>query len=200
MQATTTTPKPAKKTKKSVFDSLKRLRKDIRNMKLMRKRETMVDAVWNQLIALFDENKWNYTRNDRKKHLLLSFNVADGHVHMFRFDFEGPFLRMYTLVLDQFEESQSTDVMILASHFNTWMRYGKMSANISQGLVEIRHELMLAEVILNPHCIRFFMDQQANLFMDSHEAFSKMLETGEDPVFIIAEILENRKSRSKKDG
>lgn len=200
MQAITSNPKPVKKSKTSVFDSVKRLRREIRNMKLMRKREAMVEAVWKQLIALFDENKWNYTRNDRKKHLNLNFNVSDGVVHMFRFDFEGPFLRMYTLVLDQFDESQSTDVMILASHFNTWMRYGKMSANISHGLVEIRHELMLAEVILNPHCIRFFMDQQANLFKDSHEAFAKMLETGEDPVFIIAEILENRRSRSQKDG
>ena len=44
------------------------------------------------------------------------------------------------------------------------------------------------------------MDQQANLFMYSHEAFSKMLETGEDPVFIIAEISESRKSRSQNDG
>ncbi|MFM7823701.1 MAG: hypothetical protein ACKPB3_07995 [Bacteroidota bacterium] len=181
------------------FGFIKKFVRDFKRMMVLRKSETLRDRVWKQLVGYLDSNNFEYERNDKKHRLQIGFTVNETLTHNLRFDFEGPFLRIHSLIFNYVEEEQATDVMILASHINSILKYGKMTTNTSEGFVQLTNELSYTDVIWNPGSLDYFMRMQASMFEECNRAFQQMVDSHEDPIFIVAQLLENRRSRPKID-
>jgi hypothetical protein len=87
--------------------------------------------------------------------------------------------------------------MILASHLNSLLNFGKVSVNTKYNCVEFVYSGDLVTYMLFPGEIRSDLRVHYNITLDCFWAFTNLIETDDDPVFVISELLKRKDEEDK---
>lgn len=148
--------------------------------------------VWNELIKLHKEANWHFGQFENQKYIVTNFDLNDNQNQKFRYDVSQNELEFHTFILNSFDEDKTTDILVLASHFNSLLNFGKIRVNIKYNCVEYIHSGNLITYMLFPTEIHSDIKSHYNLTKDCCWAFTNLVETGEDPVFVFSELLRRK--------
>ena len=155
------------------------------------------EIVWKELIKMHKNEKWYFGQFDNEKYLVTTFNLKDEKEQKFRYEVTQNSLNYHTFILDSFDEHKTTDIMVLASHLNSLLNFGKVSVNTKYNLVEFVYSGDLVTYMLFPGEIRSDLRVHYNITLDCFWAFTNLIETDDDPVFVISELLKRKDEEDK---
>ena len=155
--------------------------------------------VWQELIKMHKNEKWHFGQFDNEKYIVTTFNLKDEKVQKFRYDVTQNSLKFHTFILDSFNDHKTRDIMVLASHLNSLLNFGKVSVNTKYNCVEFIHYGDLVTYMLFPGEIRSDLRAHYNLTSDCSWAFSNLIKTDDDPVFVISELLKRKYEEDKSN-
>jgi hypothetical protein len=155
--------------------------------------------VWEELIKMHKNENWHFGQFDNEKYIITTFNLKDEKEQKFRYEVTQNSLKYHTFILDSFDEHKTTDIMILASHLNSLLNFGKVSVNTKYNCVEFVHSGDLVTYMLFPGEIRSDLRVHYDITLDCFWAFSNLIETDDDPVFVISELLKRKDEEDKKN-
>jgi hypothetical protein len=147
------------------------------------------EIVWLELIKLHKAKKWNFGQFDKEKYIQTFFNIEDNVTKKFIYQIHENKLEFQALVLNSFDEEITSDILILASHFNGLLQFGKVSVSVKHNYVEFTYSGDLLTYLLFTGEIYSDLDTHYKITKDCCWAFLNLIETGEDPVFVFSEFL-----------
>lgn len=150
------------------------------------------EIVWKELIKLQKEEGWIFGQYDNQKYIVTTFNLEDNQGQKFRYDVTENNLEFHTSILEGFDEDKTTDILVLASHFNGLLSFGSVKVSVKYNYVEFVYSGDLITYMLFPGEIHSDLRVHYNLTKDCCWAFSNLIETGEDPVFVFSELLRRK--------
>lgn len=153
--------------------------------------------VWQELIKLHKKENWNFGQYDNEKYLLTSFADENNLVLKFQYGITDTKLVFRAIILNDFNEESTTDIMLLASHLNSLLTFGIVSVDINNNFVEFVYSGDLLVYLLYPGEIHTDIDTHFRATTDCYWAFAHLIDSGDDPVFVIAEFLKRNDKRSQ---
>lgn len=156
------------------------------------------EFVWNELIELHKKAGWHFGQFDNNKYIETSFQNDDDSILKFNYKVTQHKLLFKAIILPSFNEDVTNDIMVLASHFNGLLNFGMVKVSLKYNYVEFEYSGDLVIYMLYPEEIDTDINVHYDLTKDCIWAFSNLLETGDDPVFVFSEFLK-RKEDNKKD-
>lgn len=88
------------------------------------------------------------------------------------------------------------NVLKLSAHLNTFINLGTIRVYIERGLVEHQFRIRSAEYALYPKYIANDFYRQYGMIQDLQWALDEMGKTGEDPLFIVAELIRRHENQA----
>ena len=153
--------------------------------------------VWKELIKMHKNENWHFGQFDNEKYIVTTFNLKDEKEQKFRYEVTQNSLNYHTFILDSFDEYKTTDIMVLASHLNSLLNFGKVSVNTKYNYVEFVYSGDLVTYMLFPGEIRSDLRVHYDITLDCFWAFTNLIETDDDPVFVISELLKRKNEEDK---
>lgn len=153
--------------------------------------------VWQELIALHKSQNWHFGQFENDNYILTTFLLNGENAHQFKYEITDYTLEYQTYILNEFEDDKTTDLMILASHLNSMYQFGKVNVNIKNNYVEFVYSGDLMTYTLYSSEINNDISMHYNIAKNCHWAFSNLLATDEDPVFVIAELVKKLDDEAK---
>jgi hypothetical protein len=84
-----------------------------------------VDLVWNDLIELHKKQNFHFRQYDSDKHIVSTFTADESNtpIDFHYFVYENS-LDLRVSIISKFDGEKTTDLLILASHFNGLLTFG----------------------------------------------------------------------------
>ena len=135
-----TSPKRTEKTLiKNIFRMVDDLISAISRMSRVLKVKNRTKIVWKELIKMHKKENWHFGQFDNEKYIVTTFNLKDEKAQKFRYEVTQNNLKYHTFILESFDDYKTSDIMILASHLNSLLNFGKVSVNTKYNCVEFIH-------------------------------------------------------------
>lgn len=155
------------------------------------------EIVWKELIKLHKQQKWSFGQYENEKLLKTTFVDDNNTVLPFHYQITDNKLILSALVLTQFDEESTNDIMLLASHLNNLLDFGVVKINIEENYVEFVYSEHLLVYVLYPGEIHSDLSIHYQIATECIWAYSHMLNNGEEPVFVISELLKRNKKMNQ---
>jgi hypothetical protein len=157
-----------------------------------KKQETLV---WEDLNKLHSDAEWRYGVFEADKYLETVFSIADeipGHYQYMVFERE---FHCLVTVLGGFNPDLTTNVFLLAQHFNNLLKAGvvEVDVNSSTVLYRVKRELLIP-LLFNGEIYDQLMIHY-NTSKDIYGAYKKLIVDNEEPALIIADLMRNREHK-----
>lgn len=143
--------------------------------------------VWKELLKHHKNGEWRHGQYDN--YVECNFNVDDNNTLRFIYEVEDKGLTFRSFILVDFDDEISTQLMILASHFNNLLSFGVVQVNLKYHYVEFSYTRDLFVYSFFPGTIENDTLRHFNLTKNIFWAFNELLSSGEEPVFIFSELL-----------
>ncbi len=153
--------------------------------------------VWKELIKYHKTSGWRFGQFDNDKHIECSFSVDDNNSIPFSYSINMDNLQFRATILEKFDEELTTDILVLASHFNGLLNFGVVKVSVKYNYVEFVYTRDLLTYSLFSGEINSDTDTHFRLAKDCFWTFTNLIETGEDPVFIFSELLRRKEEENK---
>ncbi|MFV5691710.1 hypothetical protein ACM55K_06785 [Flavobacterium sp. LT1R49] len=101
------------------------------------------------------------------------------------------------IILSNFDDERTNDILVLASHFNGLLSFGVVKVSVKYNYVEFEYFRDLLTYSLFSGEIDSDTDTHFKLTKDCFWSFNNLIETGEDPVFVFSELLKRKEEESK---
>ena len=150
------------------------------------------DFVWKELIKFHKNSGWNFGQFENDKRIECGFKVDDTNYVNFNYIVSSSALTFRATILPRFDEEITTDILVLASHFNGLLSFGVVKVSVKYNYVEFIYSRDLLTYSLFPGEIDSDADTHYNLTKDCFWSFTKLIETGDDPVFVFSELLRRK--------
>jgi len=180
---------------KQRFRSLKEfMKKFYRILKIKNRSE----IVWRDLIQYHIETGLKFGQYDADRYIKTAFRIDDETSVNFTYSVSDEHLQCRVIVLNEFDEEKTNDIMVLASHFNSLLQYGVIKVILKYNYVEFVYSGELLTYLLYPGEINRDLNMHYNISLDCIWAFKKLLETGDDPVFVFSEFLKKKEEEKNE--
>jgi hypothetical protein len=157
------------------------------------------EFVWNDLIKYNLEKGWRFGQYETEKRIENTFSLDEANSIVFDYTVTENNLKFNALILRSFDEEKTNDILVLASHFNSLLNFGVVKVSVKYNIVEYRYSGDLLAYMLyngeidNDHITHY------NLTKDCAWAFYRLLESGDDPVFVFSELLQRKEDQEKAE-
>ncbi len=152
--------------------------------------------VWNELIKLHRKENWNFGLYENERYIRTTFKDNDNELE-FNYQVTDEKLILRAIIAVGFSEENITDIMILSSHLNNLLTFGMVRVNIDDNYVEFIYHGDLLTYMLYPVVIHSNIGRHFRITSDCYWAFSHMLNSGEEPVFVISELLKRNEEQNR---
>jgi hypothetical protein len=156
------------------------------------------NIVWKELIKLHKNENWKFGLYENERYLLTTFSTDEDVALQFMYEITDDSLVFRARVLFEFDEELTNDVMVLSSHFNSLLNNGSVRVDIKNNRVDFVNQGDLLTYMLYPTKIHHDLDRHFRITSDCFWAFRHMVSSGEEPVFVIAELI--RRNNIKAGG
>jgi hypothetical protein len=149
--------------------------------------------VWKELIKHHKNSPWRFGQFDN--YIECNFIIDEVQSLKFIYEVQNTGLTFRSFILVDFDEETTTQVMLLASHFNNLLTFGVVQVNLQQHFVEFSYNRDLLVYSLYPGTINNDTITHFDLTKNIFWAFNELANTGDEPVFIFSEFLKRMENR-----
>lgn len=153
-------------------------------------------AVWKDIKKFFNSTGFNVGVHEKKKYVELHFRTEEKATLSFYVQTNDEFLNYNATIISPYPQGITEDLFILSAHFNNLFRYGTVIVDVNAKEVEYVVKIDLHNILLNPEKIELFFQMHYNSSEDVLHAFNRLIQEGEAPAIIIADLLKERENRS----
>lgn len=176
-----------------MFEILKKLRRIQKQVFSLFQINNCSNIVWKELITLIKKMKWDYSLYEKDKLIEISFTTEEGIVFEFKIVVSEDEMYFRSLIISEFNEDITNDMMVLASHFNNIFLSGVVKINTENNYVELYKTRDLLIYLLKPEEIYLDILRHYESSKECYRTFNNMINTGDEPVFIIADFVKSIK-------
>lgn len=155
------------------------------------------EIVWNELIKLHKKENWHFGQYDNEKYVRATFTDENNNDLNFHYQVTDDKLVFRAVIVSDFSEDYTNDIMVLSSHLNSLLTFGMVRVNIKDNYVEFVYQGDLLVYMLYPGEIHSDIDRHFRITSDCYWAFTHLLNSGDEPVFVISELLKRNEKRSQ---
>jgi hypothetical protein len=144
--------------------------------------------VWKELIKLHKIANWHHGLFMTDKYIETVFEIAENKTTRFFYMlYEGSF-HCRVKIIEDFPIEVTTDLFILATHFNNLLNQGIVIVNVENRYVEYHVKSDLIVHVIYPGEIHSQIVRHHKISKDVFWAFNKLLVENEEPALIIADL------------
>jgi hypothetical protein len=156
---------------------------------LCRDHKRFINIVWERLKKYHLDGNFNSGFYEADKRVESYFKMSENVVLRFFYEVAEGKLKCRGRVLETFDSELTTELFVLATHFNNLLRKGKIIVDPDNLYVDLLLETDLAMIIIYPGELYREIENHFKFTKDVHWAFSQLVEEGEEPAIIIADLL-----------
>jgi hypothetical protein len=161
--------------------------------------EKQDDLVWQDLKRLHNDSDWKSGVYEKERTIETVFEIANGKAGVFFYMiYEGSY-HCRVKVLDKFSDDVVTDLFILAAHFNNLLKNGKVLVNVENRHVEYHRKREILIPLLYDGELSVEMMDHYSVSRDIYSAFQRLVEEGEAPAIIIADLMRERMKKEPEN-
>jgi hypothetical protein len=152
-------------------------------------------CVWDELTRLHRNRNWRFGVFESENYVEAIFHISEDTDEFYRYLLYDQQLHFDVRVLHSFPPEITTDLFVLAAHFNNLLTFGKVVVDVNRNNVafNFNNELQLYSVF--PEKIELDLSRHYQISKDVYWAFQKFVSEREEPVIIIGELLNMHKVR-----
>lgn len=154
--------------------------------------------VWKELKKLHSDCGWHTGVYEEDKFLETVFSIADETPGYYHYSIRDNELQCTVRVLENYGSELTTDVFVLASHFNNLLKFGVVEVNVDSSAVTYRLPQNALVPCLYTGEIYNQITMHYETSKDIYWAFQKLNIENEEPTLIIADLLRIRDERKRQ--
>jgi hypothetical protein len=147
---------------------------------------------------LHKKENWNFGVYENDKSIVTSFVDENDHVHKFQYVITEDRLLLRAIFINEFDVERTKDIMVLSSHLNSLLAFGIVRVNVMDNYVEVAFSENLLIYHLFPGEIHNDIATHFRITIDCYWAFTHLLNSGDDPVFVFAEFMKRQSSGNQE--
>jgi hypothetical protein len=159
--------------------------------------EQQKERVWNELNRLHKENNWRCGVFETDQNVDTLFQIEENQEASYRYRIDKGELHFNVGVLYSYPTECTTDLFVLASHFNNLLSFGKVVVEVHRRNVYFSYQNELSLYAVYPEKIDHHISRHFHISRDVYWAFQKYLSEREEPVIIISEALNRQENRQE---
>ena len=148
--------------------------------------------VWKKLKKLQSESKWHHGVYESEKYVETTFAIAeDTPAHYYYMIYDG-YYHCRVKIHENYPIELTTQIFILASHFNNLLNAGVVVVNVENRYIEYHLKTEIIIPTLFPGEIHELLIRHYNISKDIFWAFNELVYKNEEPALIIADLLRSK--------
>lgn len=167
-----------------------------RAYRLSLRQEKWEQIVWEDLKRVHDRAEWSCGVYEMKRSIETVFTINDSQALTFYYMIYDSDFHCRVKILEDYPVELTTDLFVLASHFNNLLHSGVVIVNTDQTYIEYHLKSSLLLPLLFTDEIDAQMSTHYRFTVDIHAAFQRLLIEQEPPAIIIADLLK----KNRRDG
>lgn len=156
-----------------------------------------LECVWNELIKLHKESNWRFGIYESENYVETTFTISEETPTSYRYLLYEQNLHFDVRVIDSFPTESTTDLFVLASHFNNLLMFGKVVVDVNRCNVLFSYQNEVSFYSVFPEKIDQHISRHFHISRDVYWAFQRYLTEREEPVIIIGELLNMQRMRQE---
>lgn len=158
-------------------------------------REKQERIVWNRLKKYIDDSDIKHGVYEKERRITAVFEISEGKaVKCHYFLFENHLCNIMRF-LDNYPTDFTTELFILATHFNNLLNLGTVVINVNDRYVEYALKRELIIHALSEGAIADQISAHYAIANDIYYAFQRLVEENEAPAIIIADLLKKQEQQ-----
>jgi hypothetical protein len=164
---------------------------------LLRDPSQQKKTVWDELIRQHRHGNWRFGVFENQNYVESTFPISENTDAFYHYLIYDQHLHFDVSVIDSFPPEITTDLFVLAAHFNNLLTFGKVVVNVNKNYVHFsfQNELSLYSVL--PEKIELDLSRHYQISKDVYWAFQKFVSERDEPVIIISELMNKYKMRQE---
>lgn len=147
------------------------------------------EILWNDLKKMHLHAKWRHGVYEKDRLIETSFEIEDGQGLTFYYSVYNLCFHCRVKIIEQYSIELTTDLFILAAHFNNLLNNGVVIVHVNNGYVEYHQKRDLLIPLLYSDEIEEQINRHYNTAKDIYAAFQRLIKENEAPAIIIADLL-----------
>jgi hypothetical protein len=155
------------------------------------------ELVWKELKKLHADSDWKHGVYEKEKYIETIFELdAEKLAAFYYMIYDGRF-HCLVKILKDYPTECTTDLFILAQHFNNLVDNGVLIVNAENRYVEYHQKRDWLISLLYTNETYGQIIQHYNASKDIYRAFQRLIYEREEPVIIIADLLKEKDAKDK---
>ncbi|MFM1947735.1 MAG: hypothetical protein RL207_2018 [Bacteroidota bacterium] len=154
-------------------------------------------CVWEELTRLHSNRNWRFGVFESENYVESIFHIAEDTDEYYRYLLYAQQLHFDVRVLHSFSPEITTDLFVLAAHFNKLLTFGKVVVDVNRNNVIFSYQNELTLYSVFPEKIEMDLSRHFYISKDVYWAFQKFVSDREEPVIIIGELINIQKMRQE---
>ena len=147
------------------------------------------ELVWKEIKVLHADSGWKYMINEKEKYIETFFEISKDTGASFYYKINDRLYHCRVKILEDFPSSLTTELFILAEHFNNGMKNGVVIIDVINNFVEYRQKRDLIIPLLYKDEAYTQLLQHYSTSKNIYIGFKRLVTEHEAPVIIIADLL-----------
>jgi len=155
--------------------------------------------VLKDLEKLHTKAEWRFGLYKSEKYLETIFSLSENKLESFFYQVTDGYFHCRVKVLEDFPVELTTEIFILAAHFNNLLKNGVVKINTNNQYVEYTQKFDVFLPLLYKDLIYHLMMSHYDTSKDVYWAFQRLINENEAPAIIIADLLKKIEEEEQKD-
>jgi hypothetical protein len=157
------------------------------------------ELVWKDIKKMHQESEWRFGIYERERYVETIFSISENHHEKYFYMLHNNYYYCTVRFMHEFPSDLTTDIFVLATHFNNILKNGVVVVNPSDQYVEYQQRLNILVPLLYSGEIHTLLIDHYNTSCDIYAAFQRLILEGEAPAIIIADLLNSSKNQGKEN-
>jgi len=150
------------------------------------------ELVWNDLKRFHSEAEWQSGVYENDKSIETIFEIGQGKGSAYCYNIYDVCFHSRVKIIEQYPVDLTTDLFILAAHFNNILNWGVVIVNVNENYIEYHQKRDLLIPLLYYGEINNQITNHYEISKDIYSAFKRLTDEQEAPAIIIADLLKEK--------
>lgn len=156
------------------------------------------EIVWQELKSLHKSANWKSGIYENEKYIETQFEISQNLGCIFYYMIYDNSFHCRVKILEDYPADLTTDLFILATHFNNLLNNGVVIVNVNNQYIEYHQKRDLLIPLLYSSEIYDQLIRHYRTSKDIFSAFQRLIIEHESPAIIIADLLKTKEDKDKE--
>lgn len=176
----------------------RKIKSAIRRFRLLQNPEKWPSYVHDNLVGYLILKKINYLENKNTHYIQTGFNISESRKIDLDYFVEGPTYFYRGVIMEGIPEERMRDAMVMSAHLNNKLRTSQVYVNPDHRVIFAIVRIDMPTCVLYPGTMFDLLGAHFDECVLSLEAFEKLFNSDDDPIFIIADLIDKMNSKTSK--